>query len=62
MEREYVVITWPESQALMDKEWFNECILINEEPLLNQVGSLAYFVPKSRLKQSRYTVSGFSPY
>lgn len=49
MEKEYVIVTWPESQGLMDKEWFDECVLINEEPLLNQVGSSAYFVPKSRL-------------
>lgn len=50
MEKEYVIVTWPESQELMDEDWFDECILINEEPLLNQVGSAAYFVPISRLK------------
>ena len=50
MEKEYVIITWPESQELMDEEWFDECVLINQEPLLDQVGSLAYFVPKSRIK------------
>ena len=55
MEKEYVIVTWPESQELMDEEWFDECILINEEPLLDQVGSSAYFVPISRLKDERTT-------
>lgn len=51
MEKEYVIITWPDSQELMDEEWFDdECILINEDPLLSQVGSSAYFVPIARLK------------
>ena len=50
MEEEYVIVVWPESQILMDEKWFNECVLINEEPLLNQVGPSAYFVPKSRMK------------
>lgn len=51
MEKEYVIITWPDSQELMDEEWFDdECVLINEDPLLSQVGSSAYFVPITRLK------------
>ena len=50
MEKEYVIITWPESQRLMEEEWFDECILINEEPLLDEVGPSAYFVPKSRVE------------
>ena len=50
MEKEYVIITWPDSQELMDEKWFNECVLINEEPLLSQVGSSAYFVPIARFK------------
>jgi len=51
MEKEYVIITWPDSQELMDEEWFDdECILINEDPLLSQMGSSAYFVPIARLK------------
>jgi len=59
MEEEYVIVVWPESQILMDEKWFNECVLINEEPLLSQVGPSAYFVPKSRmedyLKDKKYT-------
>lgn len=48
MEEKYVLVCWPESQILMEQEWFDECILINEEPLLSQVGSSAYFVPENR--------------
>jgi hypothetical protein len=47
----YVIVEWPFSQILMDKEWFDECILINDEPLLSKVGSSAYFVPEHRLKE-----------
>lgn len=57
MEKEYVIVAWPESQGLMDEEWFDECILINEEPLLDQVGSSAYFVPISRLKDELQLVN-----
>lgn len=52
MKKEYIIVTFPESQELMDEEWFDdECILINEYPLLDQVGSSAYFVPIARLKE-----------
>ena len=54
MEKEYVIVTWPESQMLMGEEQFDECSLINEEPLLSQVGPSVYFVPKSRLKDNFY--------
>ena len=47
----YVLITWPNSQTLMEKEWFNECILMNDENHLDQIGSSAYFVPEERIKE-----------
>lgn len=43
---EYVIVTWPESQELMEQEWFDECVLINDEYMLDKVGGSAYFVPK----------------
>ena len=43
----YVLVTWPESQLLMEFEWFNECILMNEESHLTEIGSSAYFVPEN---------------
>lgn len=46
---EYVVITWPESQDLMDKDWFNECELINTSHGQQKYGSSAYLIPKERL-------------
>jgi hypothetical protein len=44
----YVLVLWPESQELMEKEWFNECILMNDENHLADIGSSAYFVPFER--------------
>jgi hypothetical protein len=50
----YVVVTWPASQELMDKEWFEEeCHLINDEGGLFEFGSCAFFVPESRLASIR---------
>lgn len=44
----YIIITWPESQMLMEQKWFNECILINDEQGFIEYGSSAYYVPKHR--------------
>lgn len=48
---EYILVTWPESQELMEKEWFDECILMNDENHLDDIGSSAYFVPKERIEE-----------
>ena len=41
----YILVEWPESQYLMDKPWFNECLLLNpDEP--NGIGSSCYMVPE----------------
>lgn len=42
----YVLVTWPESQLLMEYEWFDECILINEEKEIDLFGPSAYYVPE----------------
>ena len=45
MEDLFTVVTWPESQELMEKEGFEEnSILINDGPLYNQYGDAAYLV------------------
>lgn len=44
----YVLVCWPESQLLMDVEWFDECILMNDIEHLADIGSSAYFVPEDR--------------
>ena len=45
----YVLVCWPESQLLMDEEWFwDECILMNDMEHLADIGSSAYFVPEDR--------------
>lgn len=46
----YTVVTWPDSQELMDKEGFNEnCYLINDDKGMEEFGSSAYFVNKEWL-------------
>lgn len=44
----YILISWPESQELMEQSWFDECILMNDENHLDEIGSSAYFVPEER--------------
>ena len=49
MEGIYMLIKWPESQLLMDEEWFNrECHIadLSRDP---EVGTSAYFVPVKRM-------------
>jgi hypothetical protein len=49
MEGIYMLIKWPESQLLMDEEWFEtECHIadMTRDP---EVGSSAYFVPVKRM-------------
>ncbi len=41
----YLLIVWPYSQNLMDKEWFNECCLANQEGFPDS----SYFVPEIRI-------------
>ncbi len=50
MDNAYVLVMWPQSQLLMEEEWFNECILMNDENHLEDIGSAAYFVPIERIK------------
>ena len=47
----FILISWPESQILMEQEWFDECILMNDENHLENIGSSAYFVPEERMKE-----------
>ena len=48
--KRYVVITWPESQDLMDRDGFEEnCHLINDDKGLDEYGSSAYFVDENWL-------------
>lgn len=51
MDEDFVVIEWPDSQELMDQEWFSECILINTEEGIIEHGSSAYMVPKWRYQE-----------
>lgn len=52
MLMDYKVVTWPESQDLMEKKGFREhCELINSEKGLDMYGSSAYLVDKEWLEQ-----------
>ena len=51
MKEKYILVCWPESQMLMEEEWFDECILMNDENHLQEIGSSAYFVPENRLNK-----------
>ena len=50
--KEYVIITWPFIQDLMDEPNFDEdAFLINDEKGLAKFGSSAYFVPEDIVEQ-----------
>lgn len=51
MSDKYILVQWPDSQELMDKPWFNECILAQDLEGHDEVGSSAYFVPENRIKE-----------
>ena len=49
----YVVITWPEIQNYMGLDGFDEnSSLINDEPMLSEYGSSAYFVDEDWLEEA----------
>ncbi len=44
----YILLRFPESQDIMDQDWFNECFLADD---IDMFGSSAYFVPEERYKE-----------
>lgn len=53
MSDEYVVVTWPDVQNLMEIKGFDEAsFLINDEKGLDKFGSSAYFVNKKWLNDN----------
>jgi len=48
MEDCYVLVQWPESQDLMEEEWFDEEAIL-ALGLEDKTGSSAYFVPIKRI-------------
>ena len=53
MEDLFTVVTWPESQELLEIEGFEEnSILINDGPLYDQYGDAAYLVSLDFLMQN----------
>lgn len=41
----YVLVQWPETQELMDKEWFDEEASLAD---CEKFGNSAYFIPQKR--------------
>jgi len=53
----YVIVLWPESQELMEEDWFNECILVSSEYKDDWLRSSAYFVPEGRyIEADKYSI------
>lgn len=46
LQESYVLVQWPESQELMEEEWFDEETILDVE---GKFGGSAYFVPAKRL-------------
>ena len=42
----YVIVKWPESQELMEEDWFDEEAVLDVE---GKFGDSAYFVPLKRI-------------
>lgn len=54
----YVLVTWPDSQELMEQEWFQDCILLNNDESLESFGSSAYLVPEDKYEELYPTNKG----
>ena len=54
----YVVVTWPDSQNLMDREGFREnSYLVNDDKGIEDFGSSAYFVDEDWLAEATGTMT-----
>ncbi len=47
----YKLITWPQTEFIIDKIWYDECIVINTEALVAKHGFGAYLVPLKRYEE-----------
>lgn len=45
------VFMWPDSQVIMEFDWFDEAELINDEIGCTLFGGSAYIVPEERVKE-----------
>lgn len=58
METEYILVTWPDAQRLMDYPWFDtECYLMQGMGDQEHFDS-SYFVPKIRLQELNIETDG----
>jgi hypothetical protein len=49
--QKYVLIQWPDSQALMDMPWFKECVFCMDLEGHEEVGDSAYMIPEERYEE-----------
>ena len=58
MSEEYILIHWPDVQALMDEKWFRKesylCQAFDDQEHIDS----AYFVPKDRVKEYNDNLKG----
>lgn len=49
---DYIIVTWPQVQDIMDEEWFNEeCFLAVPNSVEQEwIGDSSYFVPKLKYR------------
>lgn len=47
----YVLFQWPESQEIMEKPWFNECLFVQDIEGHDSVGDSAWMVPADRAEE-----------
>jgi len=45
MTAEYVLVSYPYNQILLNQEWFSECILLDSEEQVVKYGFPTYLVP-----------------
>jgi len=50
-QTKYILVTWPDSQELMEKPWFHECIFVQDIQGHVECGSSAYMVPEERYNE-----------
>lgn len=41
----YKVVSWPDSQAIIEHPRFNECLIVDDRRVIDLYGSAAFFVP-----------------
>lgn len=49
--KKYILVTWPDSQMLLDQKRFNECLFVQDLDGHDSVGSSSYMCPEDLYKK-----------